>query len=123
MIPLRFLVSFLLCAVAAPALASPARPVPPLLVDYVQSFEKVGVPAADILLGVPFHSRTWEHVSELNHGLFQPGQSPPQASAPCSLLDGTIIMFWGYENDPSGQLLADVNNALNLIPATNKEVQ
>jgi chitinase len=138
----------------------------------VRSFEKAGVPAAKILLGVPFYGRAWAHVPELNHGLFQTGQPAPQSIAPYSLLDGTIaksgftrywdpvssvpylydpamqtfisyedteslalkgqyvldhrlggVMFWDYENDPSGQLLAAVNHALYHIPVTHREAQ
>lgn len=33
------------------------------------------------------------------------------------------IMFWEYESDPSGQLLAAINQALRRTPATRKEAQ
>jgi len=33
------------------------------------------------------------------------------------------IMFWDYESDPSGQLLAAINQALHRTPATRKEAQ
>ncbi len=32
-------------------------------------------------------------------------------------------MFWHYESELSGQLLAAVNHALHRIPATHKEAQ
>jgi chitinase len=138
----------------------------------VQSLEKAGVPAAKILLGVPFYGHAWVHVPELNHGLFQPGQPAPQGYAPYSLFDGAIaksgftrywdpvssvpylydpsrqtfvsyedteslalkggyvlnhrlggIMFWDYESDPSGQLLAAINHALHRIAATHQGAQ
>jgi chitinase len=130
------------------------------------------VPCAKILLGVRFYSHAWAYVSELNNGLFQPGQPVPQGYPPYSLLDGAIaksgftrywdsvssaphlydpakqtfvsyedteslalkgdhvldhrlggIMFWDDESDPSGQLLAAVNNSLHRIPATHQEAQ
>ncbi len=56
----------------------------------VQSFEKAGVPAAKILLGVPFYGHAWAHVPELNHGLFQPGQPAPQGYASYAVLTGAI---------------------------------
>jgi len=130
------------------------------------------VPAAKILLGVPFYGHTWGHVLDPNHGLYQPGQPAPQGYASYALLSGAIggsgftrywdsissapylydpvnqmfvsyedpeslarkgeyvlahglagIMFWDYESDPSGQLLAAVNQALHRAPATRKEAQ
>ncbi len=156
----------------APLFTNPVDPAHISADASVQSFEKAGVPAAKILLGVPFYGHAWAHVPELNHGLFQPGQPAPQGYAPYSLLDGTIaksgftrywdpvssvpylydpakqtfvsyedteslalkggyvldhrlggIMFWDYESDPSGQLLAAVNHALHRIPATHQEAQ
>ena len=56
----------------------------------VQSFEKAGVPAAKILLGVPFYGHAWAHVPALNHGLFQSSQPATQGYAPYSVLAGAI---------------------------------
>lgn len=156
----------------APLYTNPTDPAHISADASVQSFEKAGVPAAKILLGVPFYGHAWAHVPELNHGLFQPSQPAPQGYAPYSLLAGAIaksaftrywdpissvpylydpakqtfisyedteslalkgeyvldhrlggIMFWDYESDPSGQLLAAVNHALYRIPAAHKEAQ
>ncbi len=47
----------------------------------IHAFEAAGVPAAKLILGVPFYGHTWGNVSSLNHGLFQSGQLPPQEVA------------------------------------------
>ncbi len=156
----------------APLYTNPVDPAHISADASVQSFEKAGVPAAKILLGVPFYGHAWAHVPELNHGLFQPGQPAPQGYASYAVLTGAIgssgftrywdsissvpylydpakqtfvsyedtesltlkgeyvlyhrlggIMFWDYESDPSGQLLAAVNHALHRIPATHQEAQ
>jgi chitinase len=156
----------------APLYTNPTDPARISADASVQSFEKAGVPAPKILLGVPFYGHAWAHVPELNHGLFQPGQPAPQGYAPYSLLDCAIaksgftrywdpvssvpylydpakqtfvsyedseslalkgeyvldhrlggIMFWDYESDPSGRLLAAVNHALHHMPATHQEAQ
>ncbi len=40
----------------------------------IQAYEDAGVPAAKLLLGIPFYAYGWSAVSGSNHGLFQPGQ-------------------------------------------------
>jgi chitinase len=156
----------------APLFTNPADPAHISADASIQNFEKAGVPAAKILLGVPFYGHTWGHVPESNHGLYQPGQPAPQGYASYAVLSGAIgssgftrywdsissvpylydpvsqtfvsyedpeslarkgeyvlayglagIMFWDYESDPSGQLLAAVNQALHRTPAIRKEAQ
>ena len=156
----------------APLFTNPADPAHISADASVRNFEKAGVPASKILLGVPFYGHTWGHVPESNHGLYQPGQPAPQGYASYAALTGGIgnsgftrywdsissvpylydpvnqtfvsyedpqslalkgdyvlahrlagIMFWDYESDPSGQLLAAVNQALHRTPATRKEAQ
>jgi chitinase len=75
----------------APLFADPADPKKSSADSAVQSFEKAGVPAAKILLGVPFYGRTWGGVPDMNHGLFQPGKPIPHAEAPYSLITTTML--------------------------------
>jgi chitinase len=154
----------------APLYTNPADPAHISADASVQNFEKAGVPAAKILLGVPFYGHSWGHVPESNHGLYQPGQPAPQGYASYEVLTAAIgssgftrywdsissapylydpvkqtfvsyedpeslalkgeyvlarelggVMFWDYESDPSGQLLAAINKALHRTPR--KEAQ
>jgi chitinase len=57
----------------------------------VRAFEKAGVPAEKILLGVPFYGRMWGEVANRNHGLFQPGKPVPNSYAPYSLIATTMV--------------------------------
>ncbi len=41
----------------------------------VEEYQAAGVPAGKLLLGVPFYGYSWQGVTAVNHGLFQPGQS------------------------------------------------
>ncbi len=156
----------------APLFTNPLDPAHISADASVHGFERAGVPAAKLLLGVPFYGHTWGHVPELNHGLYQPGQPAPQGYASYAALAAAIgssgftrywdsvssapylydpvnqtfvsyedpeslalkgeyvlarglagIMFWDYESDPSGQLLAAVNQALHRTPAARKEAQ
>jgi chitinase len=83
----------------APLFANPADPKKASSDESVRAFEKAGVPAAKILLGVPFYGREWGEVSDWNHGLFQPGKPIPGAYAPFSAIDSTMLgqgftRFW-----------------------------
>jgi chitinase len=57
----------------------------------VLAFERAGVPAAKILLGLPFYGHMWEQVAEANHGLFQSGKPVPKGYAPYSLITETML--------------------------------
>jgi chitinase len=57
----------------------------------VLAFERAGVPAAKILLGLPFYGHLWEEVAEANHGLFQAGKPVPKGYAPYSLITETML--------------------------------
>ena len=57
----------------------------------VRAFEKAGVPAEKILLGVPFYGHVWGEVSDRNHGMMQPGKAVPNVYAPYSAITGTML--------------------------------
>lgn len=63
----------------APLYESPADPKHVSAAASVQAYEKAGVPAAKIVLGVPFYGRAWRDVEDSNHGLFQRGKGGPDA--------------------------------------------
>jgi chitinase len=83
----------------APLFTNPGDPKKISAADSVKAFEKAGVPAAKIVLGVPFYGRMWGQVPNTNHGLFQPGKPVPHAYAPYSaivstMLDHGYVRFW-----------------------------
>jgi chitinase len=57
----------------------------------VLAFERAGVPAAKVLLGLPFYGHMWGQVAENNHGLFQAGKPVPKGYAPYSLITETML--------------------------------
>jgi chitinase len=75
----------------APLFVDPADPKKVSGDSAVQSFEKAGVPASKILLGVPFYGRMWGNVPAQNHGLFQPGKPIPGTEAPFRLIATTML--------------------------------
>lgn len=75
----------------APLFTNPSDPKKISSDASVQAFEKAGVPAAKILLGLPFYGHQWGEVAEINHGLFQPGKPIPQGYAPYSLISGNLL--------------------------------
>lgn len=65
----------------SPLFADPADPKAASSADSVKAFEKAGVPAEKILLGVPFYGHEWGEVPDQNHGLFQVGKPVHGANA------------------------------------------
>ena len=62
----------------------------------VKAFEAAGVPAAKILLGVPFYGHVWGGVGAQNHGLFQPGKPVPNAYAQFDAITQNMLSH-GYD--------------------------
>lgn len=75
----------------APLFGNPADPKKASSDETVRAFEKAGVPASKILLGVPFYGREWGEVPDQNHGLFQPGKTIPGAYAPYSAIQANML--------------------------------
>ncbi len=75
----------------APLFADPADPKKASSDETVRDYEKAGVPAEKILLGVPFYGREWGEVAEQNNGLFQPGKVIPGAYAPYSAITMNML--------------------------------
>src|SRR5215469_11555219 len=65
----------------APLFTNPADPKQISAAKSVAAFEKAGVPAGKIILGVPFYGRAWGQVPDVNNGLFQPGKPAPNVNA------------------------------------------
>lgn len=75
----------------APLYANPADPKKASSDDSVKAYEKAGVPAEKILLGVPFYGREWGEVPDQNHGLFQPGKAVHGANAQYSTIAANML--------------------------------
>lgn len=75
----------------APLFTNPADPEKASADTSVRAFERAGVPASKMLLGVPFYGHIWGDVGEREHGLYQPGKAIPNAFAPYSLIEATML--------------------------------
>jgi chitinase len=75
----------------SPLYVDPADPKSASSADTVRAFEKAGVPAEKILLGVPFYGHEWGQVKDQNHGLFQVGKQIPGAYAPFNVIETTML--------------------------------
>jgi chitinase len=75
----------------APLYADPADPKKASSDETVREYEKAGVPAGKILLGVPFYGRAWGDVPDNNHGLFQPGKTVAGVDAQYSAIVANML--------------------------------
>jgi chitinase len=75
----------------APLFTNPADPQKVSADASVIAFEKAGVPAQKLILGVPFYGHEWGQVPDRDHGLYQPGKPIPNGYAPFSLIDTTML--------------------------------
>jgi chitinase len=83
----------------APLYSNPEAPMTGSADEAVRAFEKAGVPAAKILLGIPFYGQQWGEVASENHGLFQKGQPMgsdglPYGTIADSLLNHGYTRYW-----------------------------
>jgi chitinase len=88
---------------AAPLFTSPDDPKHVSVDASVQAYEQAGVPAAKIVLGVPFYGYAWRDVADENHGLFQHGKSGPQTYVSYGVIVKTMLNhgFTRYWDDAS----------------------
>ena len=75
----------------APLMTDPNDPKQVSADASVQAFEKAGVPANKILLGIPFYGRIWGEVPDRQHGLFQPGKAIGSGDVPYSAIQETLL--------------------------------
>src|SRR5205814_638238 len=75
----------------APLFTNPADPKAISADRSAREYEQAGVPAAKIVLGVPFYGHVWGAVPDHEHGLYQPGKPVPNAFARYSDISGNML--------------------------------
>lgn len=109
----------------APLYADPFDPRAASSADTVRAFQKAGVPAEKILLGVPFYGHEWGQVKDQNHGLFQVGKPVPGANASFNAIESAMLghgftRYWDetskvpYLYNPQQQIFVSYEDAESL---------
>jgi chitinase len=75
----------------APLYTNPADPEKVSADASVRAFERAGVPAEKVLLGLPFYGHVWGEVGDAAHGLYQPGKPTGHDFAPYSAIVTTML--------------------------------
>ena len=75
----------------APLYINPHAPVSESVDASVLAFERAGVPAAKLILGVPFYARSWQQVGGVDHGLFQAGKPAARDFIPFAEINNSMI--------------------------------
>ena len=75
----------------APLFTDPLDPKKVSADESVMEYERAGVPAAKLVLGVPFYGHVWGGVPPTSNGLFQPGKTVPNAYANYAAISTTMI--------------------------------
>jgi chitinase len=57
----------------------------------VHAFEKAGVPADKLVLGIPLYGHVWADVPATSNGLYQPGKPAPHTGAPFSEIETSML--------------------------------
>ena len=109
----------------APLFTNPSDPKKASADESVKAFEKAGVPASKILLGVPFYGHVWGQVADRDHGLYQTGKPIPGAytsyqSIVATMLHNGFIRYWDatssvpYLYDPEKQVFVSYEDSESL---------
>jgi len=110
----------------APLFTDPADPEAISVDRSVREYEKAGVPAAKLVLGVPFYGHVWGQVPAANHGLFQPGQPVPNVYANYGAIVSTMLgqgytRYWDeaasapYLYNPDKQIFVSYEDPQSLV--------
>lgn len=78
----------------------------------VQGHLDAGVPAAKIVLGIPFYGRRWKGVPSVNHGLYQTGETTGQIVAYKEILATRESFTEHWDEDAQAPFLHDAENAV-----------
>ena len=95
----------------APLFADPADPHKASAAAMISAFEQAGVPAAKLVLGVPFYGHAWANVPALDNGLFQTGTAAPDLHIGYTEIQGLITSGFTRYWDQASQVPYAYNSA------------